>query len=157
MIENLTALVRRHRRFALFLAVGASGVVVNMIVYLGVLSALDEGGRSGLLATNIAAFCGWVVSVASNFALNDRLTFRVAEQRYSARIGRRLLRYYGTASVAFGIQAAVLNGLLAAVGEPAPTWLPFPRTLANLCGIAVATVANYLLARYWVFRTDDAS
>lgn len=156
----IRALVLRHRRFVTFLVVGASGVLVNMAVYLGALSFLDEGGRRGLLATNTAAFLGWLVSVASNFVLNDRLTFRVADQRYAQRFGQRLLRYYGSASVAYAIQAAVLNGLLLAGGAWLEQNLPYPRALANLCGIGVATVVNYLLAKHWVFgqaRESEAS
>lgn len=163
----------RHRRFVAFCAVGGSGVLVNMAVYLSCLHLL---GGSDMLQVNLAALAGWVVSVASNFVLNDRLTFRDAERGYSRSVSRRLWRYYASASVAFVIQAAVLNGVLLALTAPwlaglvrgwadgaAPwrwPWLllvSWPRSVANLAGIGIATVANYLLARNWVFRKSDVA
>ena len=107
--------------------------------------------------------------------LNDRLTFRSAETGYASGLRNRLARYYASASVAFLIQAIVLNVLLLAVDNPAfaPLWqsatdqldavgmplsaaLRWRRTTANLIGIGIATVANYLLARNWVFRKNAA-
>ncbi len=177
MIERLRAIVVRRRRFLTFCAVGGSGVAVNMVVYLLTLGLLEDAGYAGLRSINAAAFVGWFVSVASNFVLNDRLTFRSRETGYASRLRHRLARYYASASVAFAIQAAVLNGLLLALDNPAfaPLWqrvaeqldtvgvplsaaLRWRRTSANLTGIGVATVANYLLARNWVFRRNpDAS
>lgn len=175
MIERLRAIVVRRRRFLTFCAVGGSGVAVNMVVYLLALGLLEDAGYAGLRSVNAAAFAGWFVSVASNFVLNDRLTFRSAETGYASGLRNRLARYYASASVAFLIQAIVLNGLLLAVDNPAfaPLWqsatdqldavgmplsaaLRWRRTTANLIGIGIATVANYLLARNWVFRKNAA-
>lgn len=174
MIDTLRAIVVRRRRFLTFCAVGGSGVAVNMVVYLLALGVLEDAGYAGLRSINAAAFLGWFVSVASNFVLNDRLTFRSAETGYASAVGHRLARYYASASVAFAIQAAVLNGLLLALDDPAfasiwqdaterldalgipmSTALKWRRTTANLIGIGVATVANYLLARNWVFRKTN--
>lgn len=173
---RLRATLVRRRRFFTFCAVGGSGVAVNMAVYLLMLRVVEQFGLNGLWAVNAAALVGWFFSVASNFVLNDRLTFRTAGQGYAQGAGDRLLRYYASASVAFVIQAGVLNGILLALdsealaaawqdasawldglGMPASAALKWRRTSANLVGIGVATIANYLLARNWVFRKGDGA
>jgi putative flippase GtrA len=167
---RVVAALARHRSLVLFAVVGGSGVVVNMAVYLGALAvfdalALDPSGR---VAIFVAATLGWLVSVASNFALNDRFTFRPGAAGYQRSPAARLLRYYSSASVAYAVQAGVLfaslaaieealasapDGAIATLGELAFT---YRRTVANLVGILVATGANYLLARHWVFRANVA-
>lgn len=172
MRQRLIERLRRHRSLALFAVVGASGVVVNMAVYLAALATLDAADvdSANRATVFLAATLGWLVSVATNFALNDRITFQSAGRRYETRIGGRLLRYYSSASVAYAVQAAVLWGLLAVFDQITPpaaddggwqsllTWaLRYRRAVANLIGIAIATIANYLLARHWVFRATDAA
>ncbi len=171
--DRVRAVLVRRRRFLTFCAAGGSGVLVNMAIYLLVLGAVEDFGLSGLVAVNVAALAGWIVSVASNFALNDRLTFRQAGGDYARTLGHRLLRYYASASVAFAVQAAVLNGILLALdtpalaafwqslqealdsaGLPGTSLLRWRRTSANLVGIGVATIVNYVLARNWVFRKE---
>ena len=76
----LRTLLRRRRRFIVFCLVGGSGVIVNLGVFSAVLllwpGAEDvETAGAGSVPTNVAGFLGWMVSVASNFVLNDRFTF----------------------------------------------------------------------------------
>ncbi|MCO4762028.1 MAG: GtrA family protein [Myxococcales bacterium] len=170
IVSQLRAFAQRHRRFVSFCAVGASGVLVNLAVFAAVLAVLERDGNAGSwLVDNAAVFAGWFVSVASNFALNDRLTFRDKETGYNASLRRRLVSYYTSAFAAFLIQWACFNGLLfgldAALSGPLHdtaaaypllgSLLGFRRTLANLCGIGVATIANYLLAKHWVFKAKE--
>ncbi len=183
MLPSLRAFAARHRRFLSFCAVGASGVIVNLLIFWAVLYGLEGGksesetGSGSWWINNTALLAGWVVSVASNFALNDRLTFRDAASGYRTSWPRRLASYYTSALVAFAIQWGCFNGLVWAIdsslGEPirvyaasagALPWLvnvtlQFRRTFANLAGIGIATIANYLLAKHWVFRasSDDVS
>ncbi len=164
-VGRLASFAARHRRFLLFCVVGASGVVVNMIIFRAVLWAWPGVPHveraAGSLALQMAATAGWFVSVATNFLLNERFTFQDGASTWqTSRLGR-LLRYYPSAAVAFALQLIVLNGVLYAVesfGAPLATVAPW-RLLwrvradcCNLMGIAVGTVANYLLARNWVFR-----
>lgn len=173
----LAPLALRHRRFLSFCLVGASGVFVNLVVFWVVLAALEgpsPQGRSWWI-DNTAVFVGWFVSVASNFVLNDRLTFRDVEAGYASGWLRRMSSYYTSALVAFGIQWLCFNGLLWALDSSAGAplhelaradgvvaWavalgLRFQRTFANLTGIGVATIANYLLAKHWVFKRDPGA
>ncbi len=176
MTGRIRALAARHRRFLTFCAVGGSGVAVNLATFWAALFVMESGHSHAAPAAgswwinNVALFLGWFVSVASNFALNDRLTFRDAQAGYNAHWPRRVASYYTSAFVAFLIQWACFNGLVWALESPlgdplrhvaatdgflalcVGVGLRFSRTFANLAGIALATVANYLLAKHWVFR-----
>ncbi len=172
MLTWALAWVARHRRFVTFCAVGASGVLVNLAVFSLALYLLEAKAGAGWLVDNAAVFVGWLVSVLSNFALNDRLTFRQAEG-YGQRLSKRLASYYTSAFAAFVIQWLVFNGLLwvikSSVGDPlrelaqggggpvallVSVALHYQRAASNLAGIGVATVANYLLAKHWVFKGE---
>lgn len=159
----LRGLLARHSRFLWFLLVGGSGVLVNMAVFGAVLylwpNARERGtAEAGAVAVNTAAVLGWVVSVFTNFLLNERLTFgdRLADLDTSRK--RRLSRYYLSAVVALGMQLAVLNTALWLMAQPAvQPMIPeliatYRRSFGNLGGIAAGTVANYLLASRWVFK-----
>jgi len=170
--------IRRYRRFLTFCAVGGSGVLVNMLVFALVLRLWpldgDMGEGRGEIAINISALSGWAVSVWTNYALNDRLTF--ADQTADRTTGwwRRAGRYYVSATAALVVQLVVLNaglwllnsaGLLSSAKTltSAPDlgsglramfsilqrWAP---ECCNLAGIAAGTIANYLLAKRWVFK-----
>lgn len=143
---------QRHAQLLRFLAVGVSGVFVSMGVFQLLWSVLPHS----TLANNAAATAGWATAVASNFVLHERWTFDHSDKNGTPL--RRLARYYLSAAVGLGIQLVVMNAavwVLREVPWPAPlgAWLlPWRAQLANLTGIATATIANWTLARRWVFR-----
>lgn len=147
---------RRHLPFLRFCVVGASGVAVNLLVFSAVLRLV--GSTAASPATDaLAVAVGWLVSVASNFALNDRWTFAARARAHDDPWPARLGRYYLGAALGLAIQYAMFRIGIAALGHP--SWLPaavagWHRHLANLGGIAVATVCNYLVSRKLVFRVD---
>jgi putative flippase GtrA len=112
-------------RFAL---VGGTGVLVNS----GVLYVLVEGLHWHTLA---AAAVATEAAIVSNFVLNDRWTFRLAEGR-TTWFGR-LWRYNLVAVGGLLISLAVLAALSMGLGVH--------YLLANLVGIAAATMWNYLI------------
>lgn len=148
----MSSLVQRHAQLLRFLAVGVSGVLVSMGVFQLAWSVLPHS----TLANNAAAIAGWATAVATNFVLHERWTFDHGDKQGTAL--QRLGRYYLSAAVGLGIQLAVMNAtawILRQVPWPEPLagWLlPWRPQLANLTGIGTATVANWTLARRWVFR-----
>jgi putative flippase GtrA len=153
----IAPLLQKWRRFLLFCLVGASGVIVNLAVFEGGLRLLDVVQTAWRV--NLAALAGWAVSVATNFLLNERVTFAdTAATWHSSRL-QRLARYYAAAATGLVVQLAVLNALLWLLERaPVPHLTAFAWVLAervrasNLAGIGIGTIANYLMARRWVFR-----
>lgn len=151
--------IQKHAQFVRFCVVGASGVLVNLAAIWLLMSALGRrADTASTLLANGAALVGWVVSVASNFALNDRWTFARAAASYHLPWPARLLRYYVSALSGLAVQLAGLNAaryLLAFLPWPAE-WLGLRFYAANLCGIAAGTVVNYLVSKRFVFSRKAA-
>ncbi len=151
MADSQTVTSLHKRQFILFCIVGASGVLVNMAVFAAVLWALPKDAL-GSATTHVAAVAGWIASVTSNFILNDRLTFAAHDFHH---VGvQRLWRYYLGALSGLGLQLGILTLALRwlPVEMPLPMWNAARKLLGNLTGIGVGTIANYVVARFWVFR-----
>jgi dolichol-phosphate mannosyltransferase len=120
-----------------FLTVGATGVVVNMVV-LTALLALGVPPTVGIAA-------GIAVSLFTNFLLNRRFTFSYARHE------RFLKQFIGFAAAsAIGIVVNFLTSFLLLHYA-----LPEGRQsvyIASLCGIAAGMLFNFLGSRYVVFR-----
>ena len=166
-IARLREIAVKRRQFLMFCAVGGSGVLVNMAVFHSTLWAWrGHFGAVDPVAANVAVTIAWLVSVASNFALNDRVTFSAPGAGFQSSRGQRLLRYYAAALTGFALQFAIFNAvewalpqLSPAAGASSDLFGTLLRALidhhygvSNLSGIAVGTVSNYLLSRTWVFR-----
>jgi dolichol-phosphate mannosyltransferase len=123
--------------FAQFIAVGASGVVVN----LGVLSLLHMVGMSD----QVCLAGGIAVSIVTNFLLNRRFTFSYARDR---NIWRQFGGFIGASAIGGLVSFAVSNAVRGAVLAD----MRFGLHLAALAGIAVGMIFNYLGNRYIVFR-----
>ncbi len=122
---------------AQFLAVGLSGVVVNLAV-LSLLLALGFPDAVCLAG-------GIAVSVVTNFLLNRRFTFSYA------RDGSMLRQFLGFVSVSsFGI--AINYGVAMLINARAGLVGPFALHIASLGGIACGLIFNYLGNRYVIFR-----
>ena len=122
---------------AQFLAVGMSGVVVNMAV-ITLLLALGASSQ-------VAIAGGIAVSVVTNFLLNRRFTFSYARDR---RIGTQFLGFVGASAVGMVVNYVVSLQVLGLL--PADDlWSVY---LASLAGVASGTIFNFLGNRYVVFR-----
>ena len=122
---------------AQFLVVGASGVVVNLLV----LTLLKLMG----LPDAICLAGGIAVSVVTNFLLNRRFTFSYARQRH---MGRQFLGFLGASAVAGLVSFSVSLALRARVFDESALGLQ----LSALGGIAAGMGLNFIGNRYVVFR-----
>ncbi len=125
-------------RLLKFGTVGASGVLVNM----GCLYLLTEFGGVPYFLASIVAI---ELSILSNFTINHLWTWR--DRRDTGTLGGKIVRYH----VAVGVTAFVGNYLiLVTLTELAGVHY----LISNLAGIAVGTVANYVINDLWTFRKN---
>ncbi|MEL7218212.1 MAG: glycosyltransferase family 2 protein [Pseudomonadota bacterium] len=120
-----------------FLAVGASGVVVNLFV-LTLLLALGTPGWFALAG-------GIGVSLCTNFLLNRRLTFSYA--RFGP-ILRQFAGFLAASSLGLTINYAVSLWTLSRASDD----MAYAPQLAALTGIACGMAFNYIGNRFFVFR-----
>jgi len=132
-----------QQRFLKFCVVGASGVPVNLLLtYLGhavLFAGLAPAWRDGL-----ALLLGIGVSIFTNFLLNDIWTWRDRGKRRT--FFGRLARFYLVCSGAAALQWGVAYAL--------SRWLALYLLLAQLVGIALATVVNFVANNLWTFHRD---
>ncbi len=139
-IKHLLSLMRRTgelTRFLKFCLVGGSGVIVNE----GLLWILKQFAGMPLLLSNIISI---EVSIISNFVLNDSFTFADRRAPGTRSFLRRLGKFNFVSLVGAGINLGITQ-LLTHVFN-------LHYLLANLVGIAIAILWNYLANRGWTWK-----
>ncbi len=123
-------------RLLKFGVVGASGVVVNM----GCLYLLKEFAGIPYFVASLIAI---ELSILSNFTVNLLWTWR--DRSGDASLWTKLLRYHiGAGATAFLGNYLILIALTEFFG--------LHYMISNLVGIAVGTLANYVINDLWTFR-----
>jgi dolichol-phosphate mannosyltransferase len=135
-------LSKEQRRFIKFCLVGGSGVPVNL-VFTWVGYRLLFSGLGGEARKAAAYVLGILISILTNFLLNDLWTWRDRHKAEGRFVGR-LLRFYLVSSVAALLQFGAAMGL--------SVFFHLHYLLAQLCGIAVATAVNFVINNAWTFR-----
>ena len=114
-----------------FSAVGASGYVVNLVVFTTLVRGL---GVHYILAA-VLAFC---VAVTNNFLWNRHWTFAAAE----GHMGFQAARFFTVSVIALGFNLLVLELLVRA---------DFEKVLAQALAILAATPLNFIGNKLWSF------
>ena len=122
-------------RFIKFSIVGASGIIVNM----GLLFLFTEKLSIPYTISSIFAI---ETSILTNFILNDIWTWR---ERKNETLVKRITKYHVSVLIAaYGINWPVLIILT--------ELLDFYYLLANLIGIALGTIFNFIINDLWTFK-----
>jgi len=122
-----------------FGVVGTSGLLVNQ----GLLMLLHGAIGLPLLLSSLVAI---ETSILSNFTLNSLWTWKVGLGGSLRGWAQNAARYHAaTITSAFAGNVVVLMALVHFFGTD--------YRIANLVGIAVGTVFNFLAGEFWVFRS----
>ena len=139
-LKHVYSLMRRKGelvRFLKFCLVGLSGVLVNM----GLLWLLTEfAGLFYLLSAAISI----ETSIISNYLLDDYFTFHDRRSPTVKSALSRLLKFNLVSLAGLATNMGVLWLLTEVFGVY--------YLLSNLCGIAVATLWNYLVNTWWTWK-----
>lgn len=127
-------------QFFRFCLVGLSGVLVNSLVMWG---SYDGLGIPYLLSSVMA----FLVATVNNFTLNKRFTFHDEVTGARAVLGQ-YFKFLGVTLLGLGINLAVLWGLVELYAWD-PVW-------ANLAGVLLATLSNFLGNKLYAFRKPAA-
>jgi dolichol-phosphate mannosyltransferase len=123
------------RTFIKFCIVGATGVVVNLAAFAGLLAS----GTHPYVASPVAV----ELSILWNFLLNNAWTFRLRPK--DARIGMRGLKFN---MISFA-SLAVTFGTFVILSKVFPQ---LPLQVDQLAAIVPTTAINYFLNSYWTFK-----
>jgi dolichol-phosphate mannosyltransferase len=120
-------------QFVRFAAVGASGYVVNLVVFALCVHVVGIDYR----VSSVVAF---VVSVANNFWWNRHWTFDAKHDH----AGHQALRFFAVSVVAFGFTYVVLVALVNGTG--------IEKVFAQAIAVAAATPLSFIGQKLWSFR-----
>jgi putative flippase GtrA len=127
--------LRRSRNWvqlAKFSVVGASGYVVNLVVYTALL-------RGAGFHYALAATCSFAVAVTNNYTWNRLWTFH--DQR--GHLGWQGFRFLVVALVAYGANLVLLAALVT---------LGMDEVLAQAIAVVLVTPLNFIGNKLWSFR-----
>ena len=117
-----------------FAVVGASGYVVNLVVF----TLLVHGAGVDYRLAAVGAF---VVALSNNFVWNRLWTFAGAD----GHVAFQAARFFVVSLAAFGLNLVLLYALVEG--------LDVGKVLAQACAIAAATPLNFIGNKLWSFRT----
>lgn len=138
-IKHIIRLVKidpANLRFLSFCIVGLSGVLINLTVYFILVKLTDKIELSGFFSA--------LTAMITNFILNDKVTWR---ERKSTKITGRIIKNFMTSIIGIGINILILF-LLNRCNK-------INYILANIFGIGVATIWNYVINNLWTWKSKD--
>ena len=119
-------------QLAKFCVVGATGYVVNLLVYV----ALLDGAN---LHYRVAATGSFLVAVTNNYLLNRLWTFR----HHRGHFGYQGLRFFVVSLLVYGGNLGILTALVE---------LGLGKIVSQAIAIVLVTPANFIGNKLWSFR-----
>ena len=116
-----------------FGAVGASGFVVNLVVYAACVHPLAMNYK-------LASVVAFLVSVTRNFWINRHWTFSAKH----AHPGRQAAKFFTVSLVAYGVQFAILVTLVDSAG--------LEKVLAQAIAVICSTPLSFVGQKMWTFK-----
>ena len=123
--------------FGKFAVVGVSGIIVNEGLLLLLTASLD-------MRVALAGLISIECSIITNFLLNNFWTWR---ERRTETFFIRLFRYHAVTAVSGGTNYIILLLL---------THMGMHHLLANLIGIGIGMLINFLFNHYWTFQESNS-
>ena len=143
MIQSVIAWSWRQRgRFLRFGMVGVSGVAINQLVIWVCFEWLYSAIGDPSLRLNLSMFTGIVIGMTNNFWWNRLWTWRDRDRTRDVPLVQQYIQYAAANWAGILVQVALTNMLSALV----------PYLIANLMGIAVASLINFVMNDLWTYR-----
>ena len=133
---------RQRGRFLRFGTVGISGVAINQIVIWICFEWLYSSVSDQSLRLNLSMFTGIVIGMTNNFWWNRLWTWRDRDRTRDLPIVQQYIQYAAANWAGILVQVALTNMLTAVV----------PYLVANLMGIAIASLINFVMNDLWTYR-----
>ncbi len=147
-------------RFGKFCLVGVSGLVVNL-ASVWLLDAVLLAWLPGWWRTGLSYLGAILVSIFTNFVLNDSWTWRDRRGSGASSWPGRLGRYYAVSALAALLQYLTSLGVTALcawhlTGAASDGVALRYKWLAVMVGVAVGTAVNFLVNHFWTYRKSPA-
>jgi putative flippase GtrA len=132
-------------RILSFLVIGGSASVINLF-FTGLFTSVMHLERTYPAWT--LTIVATEISLLYNFFLNDRYTFHSMLDASRTWL-QRCIRFHGPASVGFGLTLAIFSFNHYVLG--------IRPVISQAIAIAIVTVVNFVMHRYWTFRPKSTT
>ncbi|GAB7220270.1 GtrA family protein [Vibrio comitans] len=122
-------------RFLRFVKVGATGFVVDILVFSILVYWFG-------LPTMLSRVLSFIVAATTTWLGNRLYTFKSTSERFG-----QWKRFFLSACISMLPNLMVFKGILLLLGEN-----PISLVIAFVCGVATGLVSNYMLSSHWMFR-----
>lgn len=144
------------RRVIKFVVVGSSGVLVNLAVVAVVGPLLLQAFAGESTGAQLTFLLGILVSIFTNFMLNDQWTWRDRPKKGTSHWFQRCGEFYLAASLAATLQFIIATSIRPLLSWEFGFWIATPERISlmvpMMIGILVATPLNYVINNFWTFR-----
>jgi putative flippase GtrA len=130
---------RGVRQFVKFGVVGASGFIVNLIVFTLLQRIVPNHAET--MPKNVIYSMAFLSGGVSNYFLNRAWTFRS-----TGHVGREGLSFMAVSALALLVSLIVLNAAAPWLGNGHKAWF-----ISTVAGIFV----NFFINKYWTFRSVE--
>jgi putative flippase GtrA len=122
----------RYRSFVLYQLIGATGVLLDLLLFLALYNA---AGVHEQIATAISTSVG----IVNNFLLNSYLNFRKSDG-----LLRRFVRFYTVGLLGLGLVAVLLVVF--------HSWLGVDANIVKVASLPIVAVLQFLVNKRWSFK-----
>lgn len=129
-------------RLASFLIIGGSASVLNLVI-IAILDHFLHPSKTDTALYLVISAISTEISLVYNFALNDRFTFRSLIDTRRSWL-QRCVRFHGPASVGFVLTLAISATVFT---------ITHHTVRSQAVAIVIVTGVNFLMHRYWTYRT----
>jgi putative flippase GtrA len=133
-------------RFLRFCLVGGTGVFVNVVIFQ-IFRRFIFTGVDDVMAVRLASLVGIIVSIFTNFMLNNHWTFGDLRHPGASHFWTKLWKYYVGSALGAVVQWSVTQFFFEIVG----IWAG----ISQLIGIGFGVVINFFIQTKWTFRAKS--
>ncbi len=135
MLTSLTNLYLRYKTIILFLITGGVTSVVYFLLFFLLWNLLS-------LNYHVAVSIAYLGSVLFYFNTNRKMTFKSQDTR----VLQQLVRFGFMVVISYFITLLTVHGMV--------EYIRFNPAIGMAMGIIITTPANYIMAKWWVFRNN---
>ncbi len=134
-------------QFVKFGIVGVSNTVLSYLLNIGSLFVFQKMGMSPSIDYLIAGVVAFVISVAWSYYWNNRFVFTKAEGEQRSWL-KALIKTY----ISYSFTGIFLNSILSWI------WVNLfhiSKLIAPLINLVISVPVNFLINKFWAFKTED--
>ena len=154
MIKGLIQKIKDNRffqnntvkQFIKFGIIGFSNTVLSYVLYLVFLKLFERFGLFPQHDYIISSVCTFFICTVWSFYWNSRFTFKTGDGEK-----RNIIKAFVKTVISYSFTGLLLHNIILYVFVE---WVHLPKEIVPLISLVVTVPTNFLLNKYWAFRSE---